>query len=131
MDHYTTLQSKKSELNVFRNIIFFGEIFDNWPKDLFPTIQNFWILLIIIEPKKKVILFPEIGRVKKFLSPTHLHKSTLYENKGSNYRIVIREILRIVHFSQYSFSHGPRKASYFRHVLSPKPRKISTLLSCG
>ena len=29
---------------------------------------------------KKVALFPEIGWVKKFLSPTQLHKSNVYEN---------------------------------------------------
>ena len=57
--------------------------------------------------KKKVILFSEIGLVKKFLPPTCLHKSTLYENMGSNYRTVIREILCIAHFSQYSFSTYP------------------------
>ena len=31
--------------------------------------------------KKKVFLFPEIGRMKIFLSPNHLpHKSNVYEN---------------------------------------------------
>ena len=29
---------------------------------------------------KKVVLFPKIDRVKKFLSPTHPHKSNVYEN---------------------------------------------------
>ena len=29
---------------------------------------------------KKVVLFPEIGRMKKFLSPTHPHKSNVYVN---------------------------------------------------
>ena len=29
---------------------------------------------------KKVVLFPEIGRVNFFLSPTRPHKSNVYEN---------------------------------------------------
>ena len=29
---------------------------------------------------KKVVLFPEIGRAKIFLSPTRPHKSNVYEN---------------------------------------------------
>ena len=29
---------------------------------------------------KKVVLFPEIGRMKNFLSPTFPHKSNVYEN---------------------------------------------------
>ena len=33
-----------------------------------------------IRPKKKIVLFPEIGRVKIFLSPTRPYKSNVYEN---------------------------------------------------
>ena len=41
---------KNSELKVFKNIKFFGEILSNWPNDLLGTncIQDYWILLIII-----------------------------------------------------------------------------------
>ena len=34
---------------------------------------------LTIRPKK-VVLFPEIGHVKIFLSPTRPHKSNVYEN---------------------------------------------------
>ena len=33
-----------------------------------------------IRPEKKLVLFPEIGPVKNFLSPTRPHKSNVYEN---------------------------------------------------
>ena len=35
---------------------------------------------LLINAKKKVVLFQEIGRVNIFLSPTRPYKSNLYEN---------------------------------------------------
>ena len=35
---------------------------------------------LTLQAKKKVVLFPEIGRVKTFLSPTRPPKSNVYEN---------------------------------------------------
>ena len=36
--------------------------------------------IIQLRQKKRVVLFPEICRVKNFLSPTCPHKSNVYEN---------------------------------------------------
>ena len=37
-------------------------------------------LIMLLGQKNKVVLFLQIGRVKTFFFPTHLHKSHLYEN---------------------------------------------------
>ena len=37
-------------------------------------------LTMLLGQKNKVVLFQQIGRVKTFFFPTHLHKSHLYEN---------------------------------------------------
>ena len=49
--------------------------------------QNFKVLansrrkcLVFVLGQEKVVLFPDIGRLKIFLSPTHPHKSNVYGN---------------------------------------------------
>ena len=44
------------------------------------TFPLFLLFNKLYKTKKKVILFPEIGWVKIFSSPTRPHKSNVYEN---------------------------------------------------
>ena len=94
--------------------------------DNYPLFKQLFLL------GKKVVLFPEIGRVKFFLSPTSPHKSNAYEyiyiyiyifvlkNKHTNKNISTQQIysykFTFFPFKQKNVGHFPTKKSALRVV---------------
>ena len=94
--------------------------------DNYPLFKQLFLL------GKKVVLFPEIGRVKFFLSPTRPHKSNAYEyiyiyiyifvlkNKHTNKNISTQQIysykFTFFPFKQKNVGHFPTKKSALRVV---------------
>ena len=94
--------------------------------DNYPLFKQLFLL------GKKVVLFPEIGRVKFFLSSTRPHKSNAYEyiyiyiyifvlkNKHTNKNISTQQIysykFTFFPFKQKNVGHFPTKKSALRVV---------------
>ena len=65
---------ENSELKVFKNIIFFGEISSNWPNDLLELIvyktleSHWWLLLTILQCTITTSVFSKWGTFSLFSS---------------------------------------------------------------